>query len=111
MPRPKNKAPAPKSRKLIQAEIDGVAALHSWLGAKPGRATYLAKRTGINTASISRMKHGFTPITLEAAILIELGTAHALRAEQLCPSMAMLIRMFREQAATDEDGPLPQVMR
>jgi hypothetical protein len=83
-----------------QADIDGREALIAWLGAKTGRGAYLADRTGFDVATISRMKSGFTRITLEAAVLIELGTERALKAEILCPALAGVIKKFRSA----EDG-------
>lgn len=84
-----------KSPDLVQAERDGAAALNAWLSAKPGRGAYLSRRTGMLPATISRMKWGTIAITAEAAILIELATGRALWAETLCPSMALLLRMYR----------------
>lgn len=85
---------------LTPEEILGQLYLESWLESKTGRGAYLSRRTGMDVASISRMKNGFTRITLEAAILIELGTDRALKAEILCPSMAEVIKRFRN---TEDD--------
>lgn len=82
---------------LTLAEIIGRDLLAVWLAAKHGRGIYLSERTGIDVASISRMKSGLMRITLEAAIRIEIGTSRTLRAEILCPSMAYMIKRFRNK--------------
>jgi hypothetical protein len=103
MPRGTKKLiPLDKPSTLKQREKDGLAAFAAWMGAKSGRGAWLAARTGMNVASISRMKSGLTRITMEAAILIELGTDRALKAEQLCPAQAMLIALFRGQEDVPE---------
>jgi hypothetical protein len=95
MPRPTRRKQT-KSNELRKAEVDAADALSAWLSVKQGRGAYLSRRTGMLEASISRMKSGHIFISMEAAVLIEIGTDRALLAEQLCPSMAMVIRKFRE---------------
>jgi hypothetical protein len=94
MPRPTRRKQT-KSNELRKAEVDAADALNAWLSEKPGRGAYLSRRTGMLEASISRMKSGHIFISMEAAVLIEMGTDRALLAENLCPSMALMLRMYR----------------
>jgi hypothetical protein len=106
MPFPRKNAVV-KSKKLQQAESDGIAALHAWLKAKPGRAAMVAKRTDMNPATLTRLSQGKAPILMEAAILIELATDRALLAEVLCPSMRYVLGIFRMSEVFVADGALP----
>jgi DNA-binding transcriptional regulator YdaS (Cro superfamily) len=94
MPRPTRRN-QPKSNELRKAEVDAAHALSAWLSVNHGRGSYLSRRTGMQEATISNMKSGRTSISMEAAILIEVATGHALLAENLCPSMALMLRMYR----------------
>jgi hypothetical protein len=104
MPRGTKKLIAKAPKEMMQAELDGIAALSAWLDAKLGRGAYLSKCTGMHPSSITRMRSGATRITSEAAILIEINTNRALRAEALCPSMADPLRMYKGEL------PLPGIV-
>jgi hypothetical protein len=106
MPFPRKNAVV-KSKKLKQAESDGVAALYAYLKAKPGRAAMVARRTEMNPATITRLSHDKAPILMEAAILIELATDRALLAETLCPSMRHVLGIFRVSEVFVADDVLP----
>jgi len=92
MPRPKK-----SNIQLTAAEQAAQVKLEAWIDEKYGRGLALSQKTGINVATVSRMKNGLMRICLEAAIRIELATGRALRAETLCPSMASTIKRFRNK--------------
>jgi hypothetical protein len=63
MPRGTKKLIAKAPKEMMQAELDGIAALSAWLDAKLGRGAYLSKCTGMHPSSITRMRSGATRIT------------------------------------------------
>lgn len=71
--------------------------LHKYFRAGVGRQRQTAKDSGIFASMLSNMAHGRSPITLEAAIALELATKGELRAEVLCPVRADVLQRFVSQ--------------
>lgn len=80
-----------KNDDLIQAEKDGQAKLYAYCRAKAGRQAELSRLTGMIPAVISRMANGHTPVSMEAAVALEVASNGALKADELCPSKAGLL--------------------
>ena len=81
-----------KTPGILQAEEAGRQALRLYCAGR-GKQARLCDITGIDKAAMSRMisgKDGYM-IGLEVAIILEVATAGALRAEVLCPSRAHLL--------------------
>jgi DNA-binding transcriptional regulator YdaS (Cro superfamily) len=104
MPKPKIN-PAPKDSDLAEAENQASAALALYLRSLVGRHTATARATGIHPPSLTRMSQGKQPITLDAAVLLDVASGGALRAEVLCPSRAKVLAEFlalRQPATVSE---------
>jgi DNA-binding transcriptional regulator YdaS (Cro superfamily) len=91
-------APSPqptKPQSLILAEQEAREELRAYFKAGKGRQLDIAAKTGLYPSQLSRMSRlANHPISLEAAILIEVATAGALSARKLCPSKANWIDQF-----------------
>lgn len=89
-----------RSEKMLTPEQRaGQLALHSYFQAGIGRQKKIAAASGIFASTLSSMAHGRMPITLEAAILIEVASGGAVLAEALCPGRADVLKtMMRERA-------------
>lgn len=73
---------------------DGQAILHSYFRAGIGRQKETAAASGILASTLSSMAHGRIPITLESAVLIDVATEGAVRAQSLCPTRAEALNQF-----------------
>ncbi len=83
-----------KNPELVQAEKDGQARLHAYFREKHGRQSELSRAAGMQPATLSRMASGDVPITLRAAIRIEVGSGGKLRADELCPAEAEMLKQY-----------------
>lgn len=92
---PRKKLMPPKSQELQAAEKLARKTLLNYFKSVPGRQQQLAEQTGIWPESISRMAHGHTQISVEAALRIEVATAGQLKATQLCPAAAAILAAYK----------------
>lgn len=92
----KYKIPAKKlNPAMAKAQKKARAALQNYFRSKSGLQIQVSRATGIAQAILSNMANRDDyPIAMEAAILIELATEGALKAEQLCPARADVIQRF-----------------
>lgn len=88
MPKPSINTREDKTPELIAAEAAGNEALRRYCRERQGRATELARKSGLLISVLSKMANKGRHINLEAAALIEVATDGELRAETLCPSRA-----------------------
>lgn len=86
----------------LAAARAGQAALHEFFQSRIGRQKDVAAASGIAASTLSSMARERAPITMEAAILIEVAAAGAVRAEVLCPSRANVIDKFLQLRAVSE---------
>lgn len=99
MPKSSTRNRVPKSEQQLLEEKAGRQALRSWLKEETGRQARICKSSGILPAVMSHMANKETHINLEAAILIEVASEGALKAEVLCPSRAEVLKtMMRLRA-------------
>jgi DNA-binding transcriptional regulator YdaS (Cro superfamily) len=68
--------------------------LHEFFQSRIGRQKAIADASGLFASTLSSMAHGKHPISLEAALLIEIAADGAVRAETLCPARAEVIDKF-----------------
>jgi DNA-binding transcriptional regulator YdaS (Cro superfamily) len=94
MPKSSTNNYMPKPPELVAAEEAGRMALRTYCRAEPGRAANIARYTGLLPAVLSRMANKDTHINLEAAVMIDVATDGAVRAEVLCPGRAELLGQF-----------------
>lgn len=82
----------PKSAEELEAEQAGKAALRDYFAKTRGRQAEVSRKTRIFPPILCKMatKPDYT-INLEYALLIEVATDGAIRADQLCPSRAGLL--------------------
>jgi DNA-binding transcriptional regulator YdaS (Cro superfamily) len=76
--------------------------LHAYFRGGVGRQKQTAQASGIFASLLSRMAHGESPITLEAAIMLEVATEGKLRAEVLCPVRSDVLQRFVSQRQNAE---------
>lgn len=82
---------------IIEAEKEAQAKLHAYMRRRHGIQRELARNTGIKAAFLSKLSNKPNQvIAMETAILIELATDGELKAEDLCPARASVIRRFLE---------------
>lgn len=82
---------------MRKAEEAGRNALRRYCKARGAQAA-LCHQTGIDKGAMSRMISGRYQISLELAVILEVATEGALRAEVLCPSRAHLVKALRQPA-------------
>jgi DNA-binding transcriptional regulator YdaS (Cro superfamily) len=97
MARPRSN-PVKKTADLVRAEEKGQKVLYEYCRAKAGVQANLVRATGIYPATISKMSNGKTPISMDAAILLEVATGGVLKAAILCPARAELFAQFKALA-------------
>lgn len=68
--------------------------LHSYFRGGIGRQKDASAASGILASTLSSMAHGRVPITLEAAVLLDVATESAVRAQDLCPARADVLDKF-----------------
>lgn len=105
----KPKIAVKKSADLLQAERDAASVFDAWCRSHTGRAAELSRKTGINDATICRMRACKQPIDLTAAILFEIATNRVMVAENLCPSMRGILRLYKDAGRDTPKGELPFV--
>lgn len=92
-----------KDPALAEKEREGQELLHRYTRARSGVQAELIRKTGMFPAVMSRMSNFKAPITLEAAIMLEVATDGELQAEKLCPGRAQLIASFRAPRAKQQE--------
>lgn len=87
-----------KTPELLAAEKAAADLLQAFNRAARGNAAMLARTTGIKPSDISKLAAQKSPraFSMEQAILLDLATDGALKAEKLCPAQAAQIRAFRK---------------
>jgi DNA-binding transcriptional regulator YdaS (Cro superfamily) len=96
MPRPVKLTPRgeAKSPEELAAEKSGQDILFHYCRMRPGRAAQLARQTGLLPGVISRMSNYLTPVSCEVALLLEVATKGELKAVELCPARAGLLKEY-----------------
>jgi DNA-binding transcriptional regulator YdaS (Cro superfamily) len=91
-----------KSEALIAAEHEGKQKLFAYFRGGIGRQTETANKTGLFPSQLSRMaRDERVPISMEAAILIEVASHGELQAEVLCPSKAEVLARYKALALAE----------
>lgn len=76
---------------MMDKEERGRRALAEYCWKWRGRALSLSRLSGIHPTAICKMCKGPYPISLEAAVALEVATEGELKATALCPSRAQLL--------------------
>lgn len=86
---------APKTPEVESKEREGKLVLRAYLRAEPGRQMDMSQRTGILQSVLSKMANQESyALNLDSAVLIEVATEGAIRAEVLCPTRAEVLGQF-----------------
>jgi DNA-binding transcriptional regulator YdaS (Cro superfamily) len=87
--------PPQKPQSLLVAEQEARDMLQAYFGKHMGVQVELARKTGLFPSQLSRMARLENhPISIEAAMRIEVGSNGELPAKKLCPAGADLIAQF-----------------
>lgn len=86
-----------KTPAMLEADERGRLALVAYCGKRRGQQARLCMATGIDKGALSKMCGGGYGIGLEVALILEVATAGALKAEVLCPSRANLLSAMLRQ--------------
>lgn len=68
--------------------------LHEYFQSRIGRQKQTADATGILASTLSGMAHGRLPISMEAAVRLDVASEGALNAKELCPEDAAVLDKF-----------------
>lgn len=81
--------------------------LAEWLAAPGNRASDLARASGVPPSMISGIANGHKAASLAVAIALDMATGGVIRAEQVRPSDAHLIKWLRSGERESQPGFVP----
>lgn len=94
---PKKRTDEQQQHEQKAAERAAQEILHEYFQSRIGRQKATAQASGIDASILSRMARGHATISLENSIALEVASNGALKAEQLCPSRAEVLKRFINQ--------------